>query len=219
MVAIGDGCFGDTLNLLNLVISEGVEYIGESGAGVSHNSWRSRPTLKLPSTLKTVADRGFDGLGSVQLILPEGVEKLGKAVFRYASVQEIYIPASVTEIGPYLLVAARNIVGGADVPIILYVEEGSYAEEYAEENGLPHKTGMPEKIIESGVPEITGEYIIETFAGEYKGYEAIDVSKLPMGKEELGIEIILLIIAGAVFVVTMAFFCGVFLRERKGSKL
>ncbi len=222
VVAIGAGCFASVWNLLNLIISEGVEHIGESAVSLNYSGeiGMPRPTVKFPSTLKTVGDYAFDGLGSVQIVLPEGVEKLGKALFRYAGVQEIYIPASVTEIGPYLLLATSAYNNsGAPVPIILYVEEGSYAEKYAEENELPHKIGMPEKIIESAVPEITGEYIIETFAGEDKGYEAIDVSKLPMGKEELGIEVILLIIAGAVFVVTMAFFCGVFLRERKGSKL
>ena len=117
-------------------------------------------TLVLPGELDgTKIDSVGRSIGSfseyiAHVVIPEGIESIAKKAFRCAKVlktvdiadtvvsigekafedcellRQVFIPASVTEIGEGAFL---------DCPeLILMVEEGSYAEQYAIENGLKY---------------------------------------------------------------------------------
>lgn len=59
----------------------------------------SADTLVLPASLKEIEDEAFMGDTSIaEVVLPEGLEKIGKKAFANSSVNKIYMPSSITYI-------------------------------------------------------------------------------------------------------------------------
>ena len=65
------------------------------------------------------------------MIIPDSVTSIGYMAFDMCdSLISVAIPASVTSIGDWAF--------GSGGGVILSVTEGSYAEQYAKENGIPY---------------------------------------------------------------------------------
>ncbi|RBI34057.1 leucine-rich repeat domain-containing protein, partial [Metamycoplasma hominis] len=57
-------------------------------------------SITIPSSVKEIGERAFFGCQNLnEVILNEGLEKIGDYAFRYAKILFITIPGSVKEIG------------------------------------------------------------------------------------------------------------------------
>ena len=85
-------------------------------------------TLTLPASIKTVEDEAFFGDTSLdEVVLPDGVETLGKNAFAESSVKKINLPDSLTSIGDNALPAPGTVKVTA--------KADTYAYSWAEERG------------------------------------------------------------------------------------
>lgn len=130
VVEKGITAVGTTFNGCNhvkeIVIGEGVESIDYMAF---YGCWRVE-SLTLPTTLKTIGDNAFDSIGLTELIIPEGVESIGEYAF-LGELKKVTIPSSVTYIGEEAF--------GSESDLVIYGERGSYAEDWAFENGFVFK--------------------------------------------------------------------------------
>ena len=86
--------------------------------------------LILPAGLKRIEDQAFYGVYDIaKVIVPEGTESIGSEAFAWSSLREITLPASVT------FIADDAFEGCWQVAVT--APEGSYAREWAKEQGLP----------------------------------------------------------------------------------
>ncbi len=158
--------------ITSAVIGEGITEIGLW----AFSQLKTLHTVSLPRSLKVIDDYAFYQCGLTDISIPEGVEKIGKqaffralenaeagiclpeslqmlgeAAFVDAGVAYIYIPEGVTEIGAYAF----------DGVTLVKCKEGSYAEVYAIENGVPYETVVESEGEENGKEEDTTTYPIE----------------------------------------------------------
>ncbi len=115
----------------------------------------SKSTIKeitLPKTLTEISDGLFDYCDLDSLTIPDTVTKIGSfAFFTVWNLTTVVIPEGCTSIGEYAFYECRDLTS-VTIPksvteigdhafdlcenLTLWVAEGSYAQEYAEENGL-----------------------------------------------------------------------------------
>ncbi len=97
-------------------------------------------SVGLPSGLNTIRQSAFENCTSLkELVVPEGVTEIGYAAFKgCAGLTSLWIPDSVSTI-------EENAFAGCD-SLVLQVGDGSYAQQYAAENGIPYalSTGSPQ---------------------------------------------------------------------------
>ena len=83
--------------------------------------------LWLPEDLETVEMEAFSGSGASTVVIPQGMKTIeGRAFSSCASLDAAYIPDSVTSIGQEAF----------SDQVTIYAPSGSFAEDYASENGL-----------------------------------------------------------------------------------
>lgn len=130
VTSIGNYAFGcpifNSINLPDSIVS-----IGDGafkGCGVLNNP--------LPKNTKTIGNDAFSCCFlHEKLILPEGVTSIGDQAFAYCyGLTEITIPGSVTSIGDSAFKTCSS-----EKAVVLMVESGSYAEQYAREHKLEYK--------------------------------------------------------------------------------
>lgn len=124
ITAIGDGTFNGLVYVNDITIPEGVTSIGEMAF---YGCWKVE-SLTLPSTLVTIGNNAFNSLGITELIIPEGVTTIGEGAFLGAPIESVTIPESVVSIG-------QEAFGDGVTSLVITGVKGSYAEEYANENG------------------------------------------------------------------------------------
>lgn len=88
---------GNTVKAISYEIPEGVECV-RTKAFYKCSDIRS---LTLPSTLKSIEEKAFFRCSITEIILPDGLETIGKDAFSYTGLKAIDIPAAVCEIGEY----------------------------------------------------------------------------------------------------------------------
>lgn len=88
---------GNKIKSISYDIPEGVKAV-RTKAFYKCSDVRS---LTLPSTLKTIEEKAFFRCSITEIILPEGLEEIGKDAFSYTALKTIEIPSSVKEIGEY----------------------------------------------------------------------------------------------------------------------
>lgn len=92
-------------------------------------------TVSLPNGLEAIPDGLFFGCVFDIFEIPDTVTRIGRNAFGYCwEITEIAIPDSVQSIGERAFSEYANLS--------LTVAEGSYAAQYAEENGIPFLYGM-----------------------------------------------------------------------------
>lgn len=87
----------------------------------------------LPSKVTELPQGLFSGCSNnlIEVVIPEGVTKLGQCVFGYCTeLTNVTVPKSVTEIGYGAFTDCNNLT--------LTITAGSYAETYAKENNIPY---------------------------------------------------------------------------------
>ena len=87
------------------------------------------PSLVFPNKLIEIDDRAFYGTTSIDdVVLPEGIQRIGEEAFGYSSLASIYLPESITHI------ADNAFVGCSDIQMTASL--GSYAYDWAIEHGF-----------------------------------------------------------------------------------
>ena len=138
LTTIGEGAFYGCTNLKTVTMAGNVETI-------DNNAFYKCTELKdltLSEGLQKIGDAAFFQCDSLEeVVVPEGTLTIGKMAFYYCrSLASLTLPASLTEIGEYALRQApdeeeTNEDGEATfVPLQVITVEGSYAEQYVNEN-------------------------------------------------------------------------------------
>lgn len=102
--------------------------------------------LVIPDSVKSVPENAFVGCTSIQsVVIPNSVNSIGsKAFYNCTSLQEITISGRVTEIADnsfkyqyeYYYYQNYSITKEANIPVIIYGYDNSYAQTYANTNGF-----------------------------------------------------------------------------------
>lgn len=123
---IGKGAFSKE-KVDELTLPEGLVGIGEN----AFRMCRRLKVVNLPHSLRYIGIRAFSRCSELTtLTLPEGLETIDMyAFYRCSKLTEITIPNSVKTISPKAFVQSSKVT--------IKCEKGSYAEEFAKENGLP----------------------------------------------------------------------------------
>ena len=121
---------GNMIKSISYEIPEGVEAV-RTKAFYKCSDIRS---LTLPTTLKTIEEKAFFRCGITEIILPEGLDAIGKDAFAYTGLKAIDIPSSVKTIGEY---AFYNCTSLLEINVNSSEEELSLGEKwYPTNNGL-----------------------------------------------------------------------------------
>ena len=165
-----------SLSFEQFEISDNVERIGE-GAFMSCNYLKS---ITIPSSIKRIESWTFTNCISLEEVnLPEGLESIGDFAFlACASLRRIVIPRSVTSIGMGLFYF--NVPTPTDIVMAVY--EGSYAQTYAEENGVPYEIIGSDKPVT--VPQFKPAVIDPDGDGQITVADALCVLRAALGLVE-----------------------------------
>lgn len=173
---IGEGAFYNCMSLESVVFPDELDKIGNTvfiyceklkeaylpdgltslGDGVFRYCYELE-RVRIPGTVTSIGDLMFDSddmLTDVEL--EEGITMLGSRMFWGCGALElIEIPSTVTEIG-------SNAFNGCSGDLLLMVTAGSYAEEWASENGIAYDYTIPglyyrlDVVTEESVPVTSG---------------------------------------------------------------
>jgi len=127
VASIGRGAFSSS-GLVSIIIPDSVTNIGEEAFG-----WCSGLTnIAIGNSVKSIGDRAFYECSKLTSVtIPDSVTSIGESAFLWCSgLASMTIPNSVTSIG-------NNALAGCD-SLTLSVAEGSVAEQYAKDNGIPY---------------------------------------------------------------------------------
>ncbi len=139
VIVIGPEAFSDCTNLRDISISsDNPEFAAE--AGILYNKKMTAViccmsgisgSVTVPDGVKTIGAHAFDGCDRItSLTLPEGVTEIGTYAFDCVwDLSMITIPETVTSIGKYAIPSYK---------IVIYCNEGSYAQTYAVENEISY---------------------------------------------------------------------------------
>ena len=127
LIHIGPGAFTANTTLTAVTIPEGAVSIETA----TFSECENLTSVSLPSSLKSIEKNAFFWCTSLRSIsLPSGVTSIGKHAFYHCdSLTSLTIPAGVTSIGEEAFAYCGALT--------LTVTQGSYAEAYAQENGIP----------------------------------------------------------------------------------
>ncbi len=126
-----NGCSGFTGDL---VIPESVTSIGNSSFSSCSGFTGD---LLIPKSVTSIGPAAFFNCSGFMgdLVIPDGIKKIGQLTFDGCiGITDAYIPASVT--------AIDNAFSYHHPDLIIHGEAGSYAEEYADANGITFSTEM-----------------------------------------------------------------------------
>ena len=140
VTGIGDYTFFDCAYLRNITLPDSVTSIGDS----AFKGCDSLTSITIPDSVKSIGPSAFRGCDSLTSItIPDSVTSIGDYAFSYCdSLTSITIPDSVTSIG--------DDAFSANDRVVLDLKKDSYAETYAQKNGVSYLCiydGSEEKII------------------------------------------------------------------------
>jgi len=127
VTAIGGWAFNYCTALTSLKLPAGVTYIGERAFGYS-----GLTSLEIPRGVEQIVYQTFMGCKNLRHVtIPDTVTRIDRSAFQdCTALTRLTIPASVTSIH-------ADAFSGCD-QLVLTVDEGSYAQQYAEENKIPY---------------------------------------------------------------------------------
>ena len=149
---IGNFTFYNCKSLQKITIPDGVEDIGlyafynckslqsitmpdsvESIGAYAFYNCANLQNITLPNSLKLIDNGAFYNCKSLQSMkIPNNVKSLGSyAFYNCEALQDITLLSNVNNIGYGCFLGCDNLT--------MYVEAGSYAEQYAKENNIPYK--------------------------------------------------------------------------------
>ena len=149
VTSIGHNAFYSCSSLTNVTIGNNVTGIG--GAAFAYCS--NLTSVTIPNGVINIESSAFQGCSSLtNVMIPNSVTTIGSSAFRGTGLTKIIIPASVVNIGSHAFGMTRagyNVMG-----FIATVTQGSAAESYCKEYGVPYK--YPSAVNFTDVDE--GEY-------------------------------------------------------------
>jgi len=126
VVLIGAGAFSACNSLTSIMIPNSVTSIGDEAF-----AWCSGLTsVTIPDSVTSIGNNAFSSCsGLTSIAIPNSITSIGDFAFAGCSgLTSVTIPDSVTSIGKELFFGCGEV--------ILMVSEGSYAEQYAKDNGI-----------------------------------------------------------------------------------
>lgn len=112
-----------------LVIEEGLEYIGKSAFANTKLS----NNIELPDSIIEIGESAFlNNNFTGILFLPQSLKQIRKDAFATADFSKIYMPSSVSYI-------EEGVFEGSKDGVIIYVEKNSYGKQWAEKNGFNYQ--------------------------------------------------------------------------------
>ena len=113
-----------------IIIPDGVTEIWDSAFAGCKNI----KDIKLPETLESIGYYAFGSCTGLESIkIPSKVKTIGREAFEYCSnLKKIILPESVESIG-------TDAFSGCNEEFTIYGYEGTYAQQYANENNIPFK--------------------------------------------------------------------------------
>ena len=126
-VSIADYAFCGCRNLSEIHFPEGLETIGYG----AFSGCSAILKLEFKPGLKFIGDSAFCECEALEtVVFPEGCETIDPYAFYYCpNLTDVYLPESIESIGEGAFFDCANVT--------LHAKEGSYAWNYAQENGLP----------------------------------------------------------------------------------
>lgn len=123
---IYDYAFKNNHKLKEITVEGNLERIGY----LTFHDCKNLKSVKFKGSVGLIAEEAFSYCPSLeQISLPEGLEKIGIRAFKECkNLKRVYIPESVTSISKTTFEGDENL--------IISCKKGSYAEEYAKENGI-----------------------------------------------------------------------------------
>ncbi len=151
---IGPYAFSDCTSLAEVNLNEGLETIGT----LAFKNCSALKNITVPSTV-TEFDSAFYNCGLTNVVLSEGITTISRAAFDMCSdLESVSIPESLTTVSAGAFKDCSSLAT-LDMPsnvtsihknaflnikdsIVLYVEEGSYAMQFAQENNIQYEAGF-----------------------------------------------------------------------------
>ncbi len=126
VIEIGNGAFRGCSNLTNMVVSEGVKEIGS----YTFSGCSNLTNIVIPAGVAEIGSYAFSECSNLrEVIILDGVEKIDYCAFSgCSSLQSVVVPDSVTDIN-------WKAFENANSALKLIISSGSYAEEWAIQNG------------------------------------------------------------------------------------
>lgn len=183
--------------LSSIVIPEGYTELGDNAFFGS-----SLRSISLPGSLRTIGDYALENKSMSMLQLPEGLESIGKDAFRYCwHLTSLTIPTTVTSI-PHCIAYGcdelttvvlprelTTIADGAfgDALTTVYCYRNSYAEQWANDNGVPLikylDSAALERLVRLTGPDTTWiENTVFEVGGAYAWCKGVSYGVQPLGK-------------------------------------
>ncbi len=140
--------------ITDATIADGVKTIG-FGAFDSCSRLKS---VTIPGSVRTIDEGAFSSCARLKRVeIPAGVKTIGAWAFSQdTALQQVWIPASVTVIGEAAFIYEDD---DGDYPLkaTFIVEEGSYAQKYAKENGLTARVDLSKAKVTANDQVYTGK--------------------------------------------------------------
>ncbi len=152
VTTIGNSAFSGCTGLINIIIPKSVTIIG----AYSFSGCTGLTKIILPDGVTTIGHHAFSGCTGFTVInIPDSVKTIGNSVFYGCTgLTKIIIPNSVTAIEFHTFLGCTNLTN-ITIPVTvtsidkdafidctkltIYGSQGSIAEKYAKENGIPFK--------------------------------------------------------------------------------
>lgn len=130
---IGNAAFQDQKAVQKITLPETITEISDVNVFWYCTSLKS---INLPKSLTYLATGAFTMCSSLEeIVIPDGITKLSKTFRGCTSLRKVVIPDSVTSIDRDTFL---DKIGGTDLlkNVTIYCNEGSYAQQFASENGI-----------------------------------------------------------------------------------
>lgn len=165
----------------NLTVPERLLGLGVSEvSGGAFANLQTLASVQLPETIRTIGEMAFTGCENLSAVhVPKGAERIGAYAFMgCVNLTNVYVPDSVTSI-------AGNAFEDCADALTIYGEPGSYAQEYAQEQGLRFCTqsDFAYRISDGGavVTSYTGDAADVVVPAEMGGYPVRAIGKNVFG--------------------------------------
>lgn len=125
--SIGAKAFSFCWGLTSINIPIGTTSIG----GSAFQYCKNIKSIIIPDSITSIGGRAFTGCSSItSIVIPAGVTRLGNDTFQdCGNLTMAVIPNSVASLGMDVFAGCKNVT--------IYGDAGSYAQTYAEQNGIP----------------------------------------------------------------------------------